>query len=215
MRTSSAWGHPPSRYYGFLRTLELLPRRQCNHTLGVLGCADGKFVLPAVRRGIDVLAVDRDPIALFGGPKPGIGGEVTIKGLVKRLLEEKLSDKAVVVCANFLEIEPRRCLGVWVSGAIQYSANVAYSAESIIGKIMTYVVPGGLLYVDYMLPYEDKYKGRPNCPEAAWWKQWASSVIDWQVLHHRVLPPIKDRAHIEYPVDHYHQWGHILLQRLR
>lgn len=71
----------------------------------------------------------------------------------------------------------------------------------------------GLVYFDYMLPLEKKYKGRENCPEAQWWKDHFAGRPDFQVLHHRVLPPVLDKAHIEFPVDHYHQWGHLLVRR--
>src|SRR5262245_20787117 len=66
--------------------------------LAVLGCADGKFVLPAARLGFRVLAIDIDEIALYGGPKPGVGGTVTMPGLVARLGKEKLRPLLHVVC---------------------------------------------------------------------------------------------------------------------
>ncbi|SCB53141.1 hypothetical protein GA0061099_10505 [Bradyrhizobium yuanmingense] len=98
---------------------------------------------------------------------------------------------------------------------VQYSCNIPNSALTIVSHLQQFVGVGGLLYIDYMLPYEEKYKGRPNCPEASWWKTWAASLKDWIVLHNRVLQPTLDPAHIEYPVDHYHQWGHVLLRRQR
>jgi len=32
---------------------------------------------------------------------------------------------------------------------------------------------------------------------------------------HLVLPPVIDHAHIEYQVDHFHRWGHLMAERPR
>jgi len=96
---------------------------------------------------------------------------------------------------------------------VQYSCNIQYSSTKILSYIQRFVNRGGLLYIDYMLPFEEKYKGRPNCPDARWWKDWSKTQVGWSVLYNRVLPPTLDLAHIEFPVDHYHQWGHLLMKR--
>ena len=215
MRTASLWGAPPSRFYRFLRRVR--ENTKSSHpSLGVLGCADGKFVLPAARAGFHVLAVDVDAVALFGGQKPWVGDTyVRMPGLAARLAEEGLENRVKVVQSDFTQMETPSVLldGVFVSGAIQYSLNLPSGADEILGALLRFVTPRGLFYIDYMLPYETKYQGRPNCPTATWWKGRATTLEGWQVIHHRVLPPVLDHAHVEFPVDHYHQWGHLLLQR--
>ena len=213
-RTMSLWGRPPSRYYSYIRRLEEQVRGR-KPSLAVLGCADGKFVLPAARRGFRVLAVDVDEVALFGGPKAdGIGGPVRMAGLSARLEAEGLSALVEVVLGDLTEgIYPRSYDGVLSSGAIQYSRNMPRDAKYLVTAVIGYAKPGGLVYIDYMLPYETKYIGRPNCPPAGWWRHHLNSRDDIEVLYNRVMRPTLDRAHVEYPVDHYHQWGHALLRK--
>ena len=95
MRTASLWGKPPSRFYRFLRKVSSLTC-DSSPSLAVLGCADGKFVLPAARRGFNVLAIDVDHVALYGGLKPGIGGVNHMPGLVARLKTENLAQAAAL-----------------------------------------------------------------------------------------------------------------------
>lgn len=213
-RTTSLWGRPPSRYYAYLRRLEEHVNDR-KPSLAVLGCADGKFVLPAARRGFHVSAVDLDGVALFGGLKPvGVGGPVEMPGLTARLKAEGLTKTVEVVQCDFAEVAaPSLHDGVLTSGAIQYSRNMPRDADYMLTAAIRYARQGGFVYLDYMLPYEAKYVGRPNCPPAEWWRSHLSSRSDIEVLYNRVLKPTLDRAHVEYPVDHYHHWGHALLRR--
>jgi hypothetical protein len=213
MKTASSWGSPPPRFYRFLKRVQLTQCPSYDFDLAVLGCADGKFVLPAARKGLRVFAIDVDEIALFGGQKLGIGGNVEVLGLSKRLKAEALSLAVTISKGDFAETPPVKCRSVWVSGAVQYSFNQPKSAAQLVDKTTAYVASGGLLYIDYMLPYEDKYKGRANCPDAEWWQHWGKTIEGWTLLYNRVFPPSLDRAHVEFPVDHYHQWGHILLRK--
>jgi hypothetical protein len=211
VKTASLWGHPPSRFYRFLKLVGA--SRDAEATLAVLGCADGKYVLPAARKQFKVLAVDIDEVSLYGGLKPGTGGLVSMPGLVSRLQVEHLSDQVEVVHGDFVEMVPRPTDAVFISGAIQYSHNLPNTAEKLLTAALLFVGLRGLFYIDYMLPYETKYIGRPNCPDAAWWRRWVSGLDGWNVLHHRVLRPTRDPAHVEFPVDHVHQWGHLLMRR--
>ncbi|HEY1621439.1 MAG TPA: hypothetical protein VGG25_27695 [Streptosporangiaceae bacterium] len=213
MRTASLWGAPPTRYYTFLRRLE----QAAGHrpvSLAVLGCADGKFVVPAARRGIRVWAVDIDEVTLFGGTKPGADGPVRVPGLAARLAAERLAGLVEITCGDFTGLPQGRCFdGVLTSGALQYSSNTGRDLGQMVAAVGAYVRLSGLLYVDYMLPHEDKYKGRPNCPDASWWKDYFARREEWDVVYNRAMPPTLDRAHLDYPVDHYHQWGHLLARR--
>ncbi|MGI8426324.1 MAG: hypothetical protein ACR2M4_06940 [Actinomycetota bacterium] len=214
MRTQSLWGKPPSRFYRLLRRLDRA--LGAGWELVVLGCADGKFVVPAARKGVRVYAVDCDEVALFGGRKAQpCGTTVLMEGLRRRLEREELESLVEIRHADFVaQRAPRRFTAVLTSGAIQYSRNVRYSADEIMCRIIEYVAPAGYLYVDYMLPWEAKYHGRPNCPDEEWWRWWSRRLAGWKVLYNRVLRPTRDPAHVEYPVDHYHRWGHLLMYRL-
>lgn len=212
MKTASLWGPPPSRFYSFLRVVS--GRFGAGARLAILGCADGKFVLPAVRSGFSVMASDMDGVALYGGSKPGPGGEpVWMPGLVARLKAEGLQDAVEVRHGDFTTGSPDQFDAVFTSGAIQYSANSGRSAEQLMQTVLAYVGPKGFLYADYMLPFEEKYRGRANCPDAGWWRAWASTQEDWRVRFNRVQAPTRDFPHVEMPAEHWHQWGHLLMER--
>lgn len=214
MKTKSLWGKPPSRYYRYLKKIHALTPVNPVPTLAVLGCADGKFVLPAARLGFRVYAVDVDEVALFGGKKEDASGVVSMPGLLARAEDEGLIESIEIVHGDFVELRPARQFdGVLASGALQYSRNLDYSLDEMVKRVGLYVRAGGLLYVDYMLPFEQKYKGRQNCPDASWWREHFDESPDWNVKYNRVMQPTIDLAHVEYPVDHYHQWGHMLAER--
>ncbi|AUG78797.1 hypothetical protein CFP65_4030 [Kitasatospora sp. MMS16-BH015] len=214
MKTSSLWGTPQSRYYRLLQRIEENTPAGQPPTMAVIGCADGKYVLPAARRGFKVWAIDIDEVALFGGYKKDLTGEVLMPGLASRVKAEGLEDLVEVVHGDFMAAPPQQKFdAVFTSGALQYSNNLEHSLEQMVTEVGACVKPGGLLYIDYMLPYEEKYQGRAICPEAPWWKEYFTSRPVWEVKHNRVMPPTLDKAHVEYPVDHYHQWGHLLARR--
>lgn len=214
MKTSSLWGTPPSRFYRFLRQLDAQAEGK-PPTLAVVGCADGKFVVPAARRGISVWAIDIDEIALYGGFKYDASGEVRMPGLKSRVTDEGLEELVEIVHGDFMESAPSRTFdAVFTSGALQYSNNMEHSLAEMVDAVGALVRPGGLFYLDYMLPYEEKYRGRPNCPEAPWWAEYFAQRPHWDLKYNRVMAPTLDRAHVEYPVDHYHQWGHALATRV-
>jgi SAM-dependent methyltransferase len=211
-KTSSLWGRPPARYYRFLNLAE--QRVKGPLRMAVLGCSDGKFVLPAARRGHTVFAIDIDEIALFGGPKLGPEGEIIMPGLTSRLKAEALVERVTVVHGDFVEHPPLQpCDAVFTSGAIQYSRNLIHALSDVVSAIQAYVAPGGYLYIDYMLPLKPHQSERENFPSREKWSTFFSAPA-WDLLYNRVLPPVFERAHVDNPVDHFHHWGHLLVRRL-
>lgn len=212
-KTTSLWGRPPSRYYALLRRAESSRLAGRLH-LAVLGCSDGKFVLPAARRGFTVLAVDVDEIALFGGTKIGPDGPIHMPGLRARLESEGLSHQVEIVYGDLVEYEPTRPSDVVLtSGALQYSRNMKHPMDEMVGRLQSHVDINGLIYVDYMLPMEDRYRGRDNYPDRRQWARYFAGN-EWRMIHHRVLPPQFEAAHVDLPVDHEHHWGHLMAQRV-
>jgi hypothetical protein len=214
MKTSSLWGAPPTRYYSFLKRVEQHFHSQPIN-VAILGCSDGKFVVPAARRGHTIFAIDVDEVALFGGVKEGPQGRVHMPGLVTRLEAEGLLDRVQVVYGDFVSHRPVvPSEAVFTSGALQYSRNLIHTMDQMVQSVQLYIKPEGYLYVDYMLPLEEKYEGRNNYPGRATWSSYFSDD-QWQVLYNRVLPPVFESAHVDNPLDHYHHWGHLLVHRLR
>ena len=67
MKTKSIWGVPPKRLYKLVSLLENSNIK--NPTACIVGCSDGKFLLPFARKHIKVVGYDIDKIALYGGTK--------------------------------------------------------------------------------------------------------------------------------------------------
>ena len=213
MKTRSLWGSPPTRFYNFLRRVETEflgeKLRFC-----ILGCADGKFVLPLARKGYEVLAIDIDDIAINGGIKAGVDGDVYMPGLISRLEAEGVSKLVSVVNTDFMHhVTSKKYHGVFTSGAINYSYNLRHPIGQILTKVKSYVKTGGFLYFDYMLPMESEHYGRENYFIKGQLEEYFKTP-EWEVIYDRVLPPLKERAHVDKPVDHYHHWGHLLVKKL-
>jgi hypothetical protein len=34
----------------------------------------------------------------------------------------------------------------------------------------------------------------------------------WKIIYNKVMPIQLEKAHVDMPVDHYHQWGHLCVQ---
>lgn len=211
-RTSSTWGKPPSRYFGFLARVE----RQVSGrspSLLVVGCADGKFVLPAARRGWSVTAIDVDTRMIAGcDAEPGRGILRKVPGLLTRLEHEGLLDRVNVRCEDFMTADLPRCDALWTSGALQYSLNIGYTIEALTDRLGELVVKNGFVYIEYMLPNEPRLKGRPNCPPATWWRN-RFPERGWKVLRHSLSYREPDAPHPYAPWPHVHSWGRVLAIR--
>lgn len=211
MKTSSLWGTPPSRFYNYLKRVE-------NYfgdsplQISILGCSDGKFVLPCARRGHKVFAIDVDGEAINGGEKVGPDGPVYMIGLANRLKKEGLEDRVNWVHGDFITHPPIESHATFTSGAIQYAFNMEHDMACIMRKLQDFSMSKGFVYMDYMLPIEDRHKGRPNYPSPLEMEGFFDES-EWSIIYNRVLPPIFERAHVDNPVDHYHHWGHLLAQK--
>ncbi len=150
LKTSSIWPAPSQRFFRFLKKVE---ERNLPKTLAVLGCSDGNYVLPAAMRGFEVLAVDTDKIALYGGIIPLYRNDVEVMGLTNRLAIEGLENLVTVVCGDYISYNPRKSFsGVFTSGSLHYQDNSRYSLSQIINSIQSYVAPEGLLVMEYIHP---------------------------------------------------------------
>ncbi len=212
-RNGSTWGKPSGRYFRFLSRVgrEALGRAP---SLTVVGCADGKFVLPAARRGWDVAAIDVDSRMIDGcPPEPALGVPEPVAGLRERLRREGLDQRVTVVLGDFMTADfPRRSDALWTSGSLQYSNNANHTIEALTDRLRDLVTRTGLVYIEYMLPVEPRLKGRPNCPPEHWWRH-AFPRRGWHVLSHTVRHKQPDGPHPYAPFPHAHSWGRLLARR--
>lgn len=150
VRTTSIWPEPTQNFFRFLRRIEHtgLPK-----TLAILGCADGTYVIHAAKRGFNILAIDRDIVALYGGTATLYGKDRVVMGLAERLAIEQLETKVKIVCDDFIfynEEKQEEYSGVFTSGSIHYEDNFCYPLKRIVESIQSYVTTRGLLLIEYI-----------------------------------------------------------------
>ena len=237
MKTKSLWGQPPKRLYKFI---DLVNQRADNmRHICVVGASDGKFVLPMLRKGLSVTAIEIDNIAIHGGEKivplprknvvkinykecqgvpeyPEIPYQkIMATGLLERVQKEKLEAKFELLEMDFYHnVSQNQYDAVFTSCSMQYKGNRDLSLQKALQRLQDAVKPGGLLYMDYMMPPEDSH-------------DWKSELFlrtghikaffqnGWKIIHLRELKkPVFEAAHVDRPSDHFHRFGYILAEKL-
>jgi SAM-dependent methyltransferase len=208
MVTTSEWGEPSQPYLSFLDFVEGAVAGE--PMLTVVGCADGKFVLPAARRGWRVRAIDIDARMIDGTrARPYCGLPRPVAGLRRRLSAERLTERVEVYHDDFMAVSLERSDALWTSGCLQYSCNLHHDIGALTDRLRRLLVPGGYAYIEYMLPDEAKLRGRPNCPPQAWWER-KLCERGWQIIEHGLSVAEVDHAHPYMPFAHVHSWGRLL-----
>jgi hypothetical protein len=148
IKKGNLWYPPTRSLYKFLNKVKNL---KLPNELAVLGCADGNYVLPAVKRGFEVLAIDIDKTALYGGFSKIGDNTIKVMGLKNKLESINMRDKVKIVNQSYLEYEPNTSFsGVIVSEGLHYEVNKNYSLEEIIKKTQRYVNVGGLIMLEHL-----------------------------------------------------------------
>ncbi|WUS98904.1 class I SAM-dependent methyltransferase [Streptomyces sp. NBC_00708] len=214
-KTRSLWGPAPSRFYRLLERVEQsVPGR--TPRVAILGCSDGKFVLPAARRDCDVIAVDIDDVALHGGTTKTADGEpIEMAGLAWRLKTEGLEHKVEIILGDLAEVSLPQCDLIFISGALQYSHNLRHSMAGMMSRIQATVSPGGYLYIEYMLPVTEAHKALDNYPLASEWPGFFDNS-EWSVLSNHVADPAaenRDGAKV-LGTHRFLHWGHLMARRV-
>ncbi|MET7934657.1 class I SAM-dependent methyltransferase [Streptomyces sp. NPDC005322] len=214
-KTRSLWGPAPSRFYRLLERVEqAVPDR--TPRIAVLGCSDGKFVLPAARRGFDVIAIDIDDVALHGGTTKTADGEpIEMPGLAWRLKVERLEHKVEIVHGDLAEVALTPCDLIFVSGALQYSYNLRHTMANMVSHIQSTVSPGGFLYIEYMLPVKEAHKELENYPLASEWPDFFNNS-EWTVLSNHVAEPAeeeRDGAKV-LGTHRFLHWGYLMARHV-
>jgi hypothetical protein len=235
--TQSVWGEPPERFYKWVQQVE----SSCSGKLEicVVGCADGKFVLPFARRGHRVTAIDLDIIALEGGQKrfpvqrqivdpiPYVSIEESraipllpsteraILGLRQRLIAENLTNTVVIkYCDFYREPIAETFQLVFTSCSIQYKTNRDISPFDMIDSLCRRVTIGGYLAMEYMLPLEDSHHWKaPHFLRSGQ----VEKMFDhnrWDIKElHEDKSPVFEEAHVDRPQDHFHRFGYVLAEK--
>jgi hypothetical protein len=205
----SIWGKPPKRIYRFLHLVEKtgLPKTLC-----ILGCADGKEVLPAARMGFKVAAIDSDKTAIHGGIVKIAGKDIKVDGLVSRLRKEHLENRVEVVEADYISYKPKHAYsGVFTSGTIHYQQNIKTPLKIIIKKIQSYLSVGGIACIEYIHQSEMANNPKRNYLTS---KQLNSffNKPEWSRISHKVKTYTED-PNPRNPQIHKIAWGRLYVMK--
>lgn len=238
MITNSIWGPVPRTYSRLLDRYEIaFPqiRSAC-----VIGAADGRFVLPLVRRGIYTVCYDVDRTALFGGEKiVPVPRKILVKqgyvpadrpttfpklpmvmcsiiGLSGRIANECLSAQADIRCEDFFRHPPAEQFDfVFTSCSMQYKGNRDLDAVEMVETTKKAVEPQGVVAIEYMMPLQDDHVWK--APQ--FYRPGVMAKIfksdGWHVLSIREPShPRFEAAHVDRPADHFHRVGRIIARRV-
>lgn len=233
MRTKSLWGKAPSRIYRFVEFCE--KKLGNNADVCIIGCSDGKFVFPFLRKGFSVTGIEIDNIAIYGGEKVGPVIQTSIHqqeyfpsmhrpsyvacesqkynviGIKQRAELEGVSKKLSIIKEDFYHTPTNKSFDiVFTSCSMQYKSNRDISLEQAVSSLKNAVLPGGILYMDYMLPLEDRHEWKSSLfPRTGELKNFFNS--GWDIIFNREMAkPVFEAAHIDRPEDHFHRFGYIL-----
>ncbi|WP_432013505.1 SAM-dependent methyltransferase [Streptomyces cucumeris] len=209
MQTESLWENTLTFFPQFLATLR--ERVAADATVAVVGASDGKFVLPLAAAGYDVVAIERDAVALHGGDVhlPG-DSQAHALGLIDRLKLEELHDRVQIVEDDFLDGEPLslQCEAVWTSCSWHYSANHHRPLAEFVDRMKRLVRQDGVFGAEFMMPVESRHHmiEHYTSPE----RLRHHFLGDWEVLLTLRTNEFTERPHIGRLRDHTHRMGMLM-----
>jgi hypothetical protein len=236
MKTKSIWGNPPKRLYKLINMG--INTWKDNFDACIVGCSDGKFLMPFARKQIKVTGYDIDDIALFGGEKdfPIVDEKVIydyspsfkskeyklerkrVYGITERLEMEDISNYANIEKRDFYRNVPDKKFNiVFTSCSLHYRANKDFTLEDKTNKLKSIVKKDGLLYMDYMMAIdENDYEKYPK--EKFFRKGEILNYFDdnWEIISIRENNgPTFEGAHVDCVKDNFHRFGYLLARRLK
>ena len=233
MKTKSIWGQTPSRLYRLIKIADKKFKNE-NWTACIVGCSDGKFLIPFARAHHKVVGYDIDTIDLFGGEKdfpiyekrkkipkydrnfksPNYPLETRrVIGLQERIEIEKLEDYARIEERNFYENPPKEKFNVvFTSCSLHYTINNKFSLQDKINKLKNIVENGGILYIDYMMALEEEdFESFPNYKFFRNGEAAKFLGNDWKIIsNYEQKKPVFEAAHVVTSYDHFHRFGYLL-----
>lgn len=236
MKTKSIWGNPPKRLYKLINLAEEKFNKSFKSC--IVGCSDGKFLIPFARKGYFVTGYDIDEIALFGGKKffPIVPvkkkykydkdfvskdydlEQRNIMGVCERLEKENISQNAMIEKRDFYKNVPEEKFDVvFTSCSLHYTVNKDFTLKDKIEKLQAIVSKNGILYVDYMMAIDEK--DYENYPETKFFRKGEIRKYfddNWNIIsiveNNR---PSFEGAHVDCVKDHFHRWGYVLAEKIK
>jgi SAM-dependent methyltransferase len=180
----------------------------------VLGCSDGKFVIPLAAAGVHVTCVDVDPVMLDGGSVQ-LGGVATpVRGLRANLSRTGLSDRCDIIEADFMQwadtVDTTFDM-VLTSGSWAYNRNLGHGLGGVLRVMRKLVAPDGYLFVDYLLPVTELEKTIDLYPYPRDLVPFFSPR-EWRLVRNEDVGLIGE-SHYGQEEWHYHHYGVLVARR--
>lgn len=214
MYEGSLWAGTISFFPLFLQ--QIADRHPGGHVC-VVGAADGKFVLPLLAAGLEVTAVEVDPVAIGGGPVELPDGRlVHSRGLREALaVSSAPSSQATVLQGDFGELAPTLDQGcfqaVFTSCSWHYSRNRGHGIAEFVAAMSRLLCVGGLFCAEYMMPIAPEHASRGHYLERGQLR--ALLEAEHQVLMEWFTEIYGEAPHVGNPVDHEHRMGAMLARK--
>ena len=236
MKTKSIWGNPPKRLYKLVNLGK--EKSGNNFTVCIVGCSDGKFLMPFAREKIHVTGYDIDDIALYGGYKmfPIVDEKIKyeyskgfvskeyplierrVLGITERVKIENVEKYTTIEKRDFYKNIPNKKYNiVFTSCSLHYSVNKDFTLEEKTKMLQHIVKPGGYLYMDYMMAIDEK--DYDNYPEHKFYRK--KEILnyfdeDWEIISLTENDhPSFEGAHVDCVKDHFHRFGYLLAKRCK
>lgn len=183
-------------------------------TACVLGCSDGKFVIPLAAAGARVTCIDVDPVMLDGGTVQLREQATPVRGLRNNLHRTELSDRCEVIEADFMDWAGQvdRCYEmVLTSGSWAYNRNLRHGLGGVLAVMQRLVAHGGYLFADYLLPVTEQEKSIDLYP----YPQTLAPYFPedgWNLIRNENVGLIGE-SHYGQEEWHFHHYGALIARR--
>jgi hypothetical protein len=193
--------------------LQMLRREPAIRSVVVVGAADGKFVMPLVDCGYEVVAIDVNRSALYGGTAPAGSTKEAYPadGSLAHLLEQR-GAKGQVELLNLdvrsIEMFPRDAL--WTSCSWHYSMNHDQPFDTLMRALTSCVRDGGLLGAEYFMPCSASQVASDFFPDVGEVWSWLRGFSkEWEAY----TPPFVEAPHLGQPEPHVHRMGFFVARK--
>lgn len=234
MKTKSIWGNPPTRIYKLMNLAEKEFGKE--YKACIVGCSDGKFLMPFARNKVKVTGYDIDKIDLYGGMKefpirPGNPKfkyspnfvspkyelqPIEVLGVIKRVELEGLQEYAKIEERNFYKNPPKEKFDVvFTSCSLHYTINNIFTLKEKIDLLKDIVKKNGLLYIDYMMALDESdYEKYPDYKFFRNREALEYLGKDWEIIsYYEQKNPVFEAGHVVTTEDHFHRFGYLLAKR--
>lgn len=218
----SSFGRISTTYYTLLKLIS--EELGTNIKICEVGCLDGIYTIPFLKRGFTVDAYDLNEIYLYGGhvnfPIIKENDEIliqrrTIYGAEDRINIEELHDNVTLYCDNFFKNNYKQYDFVFSSKVLHLNCYSDISMKEKIDSLKKSVKNGGILYIEYYIWLDDNNSDNLNsnqfikqCEMINYFKE------GWELLSiSENRTPFIDKPHIGNPTFHKHRLGIIKVKR--